>query len=109
MNPVILLLCYIGAYTAKNSMGDLIVLMIFGGIGYFMVRYKWPRPPFILGFVLGKLAESYLYSSVLSYGAAWLIRPKVIIIFCIALAFAFYPYIQKRFMKKEVPDEPDQM
>ena len=38
--PFILLLCFIGAYTTNNHTGDLIVLVLFGSIGYFMVRYQ---------------------------------------------------------------------
>ncbi len=108
MIPVILLLCFVGAYCSDNHIGDLIVLLIFGGIGYFMVRFRWPRPPFILGFILGKLAETYLYSSSTRYGAAWLFRPKVIILFLIAVGFALYPFIQKRFRKEDL-GEPDKI
>jgi TctA family transporter len=108
MIPVVLLLCFIGAYTSNNSIADLIVLMVFGAVGYFMVKYRFPRPPFILGFILGKLAETYLYSSATRYGAAWLLRPKVLIILAIAVAFAVYPFVQKRF-KKEDLSEPDKI
>jgi TctA family transporter len=94
--PFILLLAFIGAYTSNHHIGDLIVVLLFGGFGYFMVRFGWPRPPFILGFVLGELAETYLYVSTTRYGAAWLLRPKVIIIFCLAVAVALYPFIQKK-------------
>lgn len=104
--PFILLLIFIGGYTENNHIGDLIVVLLFGAIGYFMVRYRWPRPPFILGFIMGKLGETYLYSSVTRYGAAWLYRPKVITLFLIAVAFALYPFIQKKRLKgKEEPDE----
>jgi len=109
INPIIFVLCYIGAYTANNSIGDLIVMLIFGLIGYVMVRYKWPRPPFILGFILGKLAESYLYISTSSFGISWLLRPKVIVLFCITVGFAFYPYIAKKYLHKELPNEPDEI
>ncbi|MFB3884962.1 MAG: tripartite tricarboxylate transporter permease [Thermodesulfobacteriota bacterium] len=108
INPIILLLCFIGSYTSNNHIGDLIVLMVFGGIGYLMVKYRWPRPPFILGFILGNLTETYLYSSITRYGAAWLYRPKVIVLFCIAAAFALYPSIQKTF-KREDLGEPDKI
>ena len=37
-----------------------------------MVRFGWPRPPLVLGFVLGRLAETYLFISVARYGFAWL-------------------------------------
>jgi putative tricarboxylic transport membrane protein len=104
--PFILLLCFIGAYTTNNHTGDLIVLVLFGSIGYFMVRYQWPRPPFILGFILGRLAENNLYISISRYGAAWLYRPKVIIILLITVAFVLYHFCQKKSsLGKEEPDE----
>ncbi|MDP2643395.1 MAG: tripartite tricarboxylate transporter permease [Desulfobacterales bacterium] len=99
--PFILLLCFIGAYSSNNSIGDLIVVLIFGGIGCFLMRFRWPRPPFILGFILGSLAEGYLFTSTLRYGANWLYRPKVIIIFLIIVAFAMHPYIQKKRLMKQ--------
>jgi len=99
--PFILLLAFIGSYTANNHLGDLVVTLIFGGLGYFMVRFGWPRPPFILGFILGKLAETYLYTSTTRYGAAWLLRPKVMIIFCIAVAVALYPFFQRRRLSRK--------
>ncbi len=104
--PFILLLCFIGAYTSNNHIGDLIVLMLFGGIGYFMVRYHWPRPPFILAFILGRLAENYLYVSTSRYGASWLYRPKVITIFLITVAFVLYHFFRKKsWIRKEEPHE----
>jgi putative tricarboxylic transport membrane protein len=104
--PFILFLCFIGAYTSNNHIGDLIVLVLFGGMGYFMVRYHWPRPPFILGFILGRMAENYLYTSISRYGVSWIGRPKVLIIFLIAVAFVLYHFFQGRITgRKEEPDE----
>jgi TctA family transporter len=99
--PFILMLCFIGAYTTNNHIGDLIVLLVFGGIGYLMVRFGWPRPPFILGFILGSLAETYLYTSTTRYGADWLVRPKVIILFFIIVAFILYPFIRGKKLLRE--------
>ncbi|MFC1815668.1 tripartite tricarboxylate transporter permease, partial [Thermodesulfobacteriota bacterium] len=102
INPVMLMLAFIGAFAMNQAYGDLIVVILFGGLGYFMVRFGWPRPPFIIGFLLGRLAESYLYSSVARYGVTWLYQPKVIIIFFITVVFASYPFIQKKMlMQKE--------
>lgn len=105
--PFILLLTFIGGYTANNHIGDLIVTLASGGLGYLMVRFGFPRPPFILGFILGHLAETYFYISTTRYGVDWIYRPKVIVIFLLAIAVAFYPAFQKRRMarsaRKEVP------
>ncbi len=100
--PVVLLFCFIGAYSTNASIYDLVLLLVFGGLGYLMVQYRWPRPPFILGFVLGDLAETYLYTSVTRFGYAWLYRPKVVIIFLLSVVIAFYPYIQKVLGKEKI-------
>jgi TctA family transporter len=100
MVPFILILCFIGAFTESKSLNDLITLIFFGSLGYLMERFHWPRPPFILGFILGKLAEGYLYSAISRYGASWLLRPGVIILFCIAVMVALYPLIKSRRWEK---------
>lgn len=78
--PFLVLLTFVGAYTANNSLGDIVVMLIFGGLGYLMVRFRWPRAPLVLGFVLGEIAERYLWISVARYGAAWLGRPIVVLL-----------------------------
>jgi TctA family transporter len=94
--PVILVLVFIGSYTSNNHYGDIVVTLIFGGIGYLMVLAGWPRAPFVLGLVLGKIAENYLYISVARYEAAWLTRPVVLILIAIAVAVIIYPLFQAR-------------
>jgi putative tricarboxylic transport membrane protein len=99
--PFLFFLCFIGAYTANNQIADLIVLLLFGGAGLAMVRFNWPRPPFILGFVLGELSEGYLYSSTARYGAAWLLRPGVMMLIAIALMVALYPSLKDMRLKRK--------
>jgi putative tricarboxylic transport membrane protein len=94
--PVILVLVFIGSFTSNNHYGDLIVTLIFGGIGYLMVLGGWPRAPFVLGLVLGKIAENYLYISVARYEAAWLTRPVVLALIAISIAVILYPLYQGR-------------
>ena len=67
-----------------------------GGVGYLMVMGGWPRAPFVLGLVLGKIAENYLYISVARYEAAWLTRPIVLVLFALAVAVILYPLMQAR-------------
>src|SRR5438132_6010193 len=76
----VLLLVFVGSYTANGQIADLIVTLIFGMISYFMVLFGWPRPPFVLGFVLGKVIETYLFISMTRYGFSWLTHPLVVIL-----------------------------
>src|SRR5574341_237928 len=94
--PLILVLVFIGSYTSNNHYGDLVVTLVFGAIGYFMVLAGWPRAPFVLGLVLGKIAENYLYISVARYEAAWMTRPVVLVLIAIAAAVIIYPMFQAR-------------
>ena len=94
--PFVLFLVFVGSYTANGQVADLVVTFIFGSLGYLMVLFGWPRPPFVLGFVLGKLVETYLFISVTRYGFSWLTHPMVLVlIFFIGLVIA-YPFIQER-------------
>ena len=92
--PVILVLVFIGSYTTNSSYADLVVTLISGAVGYLMVRAGYPRAPLVLGLVLGKIAENYLYISVARYDAAWLLRPFVLVLLAVALGVVLYPFFQ---------------
>jgi TctA family transporter len=94
--PVILVLVFIGSYTANGHYGDILVMLFFGAVGYLMVAGGWPRAPFVLGLVLGRIAENYLYISVARYEAEWLGRPIVLVLMALAVAAILYPLIQAR-------------
>ena len=87
--PLILSIVVVGAYQGSTQWGDLYTLLLFGLLGWVMKRLKWPRPPLILGFVLGEIVERYMFISTMRYGAEWLLRPVVAIVLVLAvLGFA---------------------
>jgi len=94
--PVILVLVFVGSYTANNDYGDVLLMLFFGVVGYLMVAGGWPRAPFVLGLVLGKIVENNLYISVARYEAEWLTRPIVLVLAALAVAVMFYPLLQAR-------------
>jgi putative tricarboxylic transport membrane protein len=57
MAPIILMFCTIGAYSVRNSMFDVLIAYVFGGLGYLFYKWKWPIVPLILCFILGPLLE----------------------------------------------------
>ena len=90
--PIIMLLVYLGGFTVANRSQDLVMVIVFGLLGWVMVKYDWPRPPMLLGLVLGSIAESNLFVSTQAYGTyAWMTRPGVIILFCMMVASVVYP------------------
>ena len=50
-----------------------------------MKHCRWPRPPLVLGFILGKFIERFMFISIQRYGFDWLLRPVVIVMFTLAL------------------------
>ena len=104
--PVVLAITYVGAFQGSRQWGDIYALLIFGLIGWVMKRLRWPRPPLILGFVLGGLIERYMFISVERYGADWLwiwrdfgendvrFAPYVPIIFLVTLYGVLAPIIR---------------
>jgi putative tricarboxylic transport membrane protein len=98
--PLILLLIYLGAFAEKNAFQDMIVVLFFGGLGWIMEKLHWPRPPVLLGLVLGPLAENRLFLASDNYGMAWTWRPGVLIIFAVTLTGIFYPIIKKKWQER---------
>lgn len=94
--PFLLVLVFIGSFTANNQINDLIVAIIFGVLGYFMVLDGWPRPPLILGLILGKIGENYLWISTAAYGAKWLLHPTVVVLIIITVLVVAYPTIKEK-------------
>jgi TctA family transporter len=92
--PVVLCLVYIGAFEGKRQWGDLFALLFFGVIGWILKHLKWPRPPLVLGFILGGMLERYLFISIERYGGSWILRPAVIVVFIAAGVSLFRPLIQ---------------
>ena len=84
MVPVMFLFVLMGAFSVHRDPLDLVVVVAFGALGYFMRRSGYPRPAMILGLVLGELMERYLYRSMASYGFSWLTRPAVIVLLLLA-------------------------
>ena len=68
----------------------------FGVLGYVMVLWGWPRPPLVLGFVLGKLVETYLFISVARYGFSWLAHPLVVLLTIVMIFVIVYPFLRNK-------------
>ena len=63
--PAILLFCCIGAYSLQNSTFHVLMVAIFGVLGYVFVRLGCEGAPFLLGLVLGPQMEEYFRRAML--------------------------------------------
>jgi len=83
--PLVLAVIFVGAFQGSRQWGDLYILLGFGVLGWTMKQLGWPRPPLILGVVLGEVVERYLFISVGRYEWTWLTRPLVVLLIALAV------------------------
>lgn len=98
LTPCILILCVVGAFSISNNSFNVIVMMVFGMLGYILRKNDFPIAPFIIALVLGNLMESNLRRSlILSQGspAIFFTRPISLVIMALAILSLIYPYIRE--------------
>jgi putative tricarboxylic transport membrane protein len=103
--PLILLFCLIGAYSVNSSGFDLVVMTLFGAVGYLMRRFRYEAAPLILAFVIGPRLEKALRQSLLiSQGSFSIFINRPISGIVLGFAFLllllnFLPYVKNRRQK----------
>ncbi len=95
LTPFILVLIAVGAFAEKNVFADVLVVLVFGALGWVMAQFGWPRPPLLLGLVLGPLAENKLFLSVDNYGLGWLARPGVLVLLALIVGGLLWPFLSE--------------
>ena len=50
--PLVIFTCIMGAYLGQSSMFDVMVMLVFGVIGYFMRKFDFSYVAFLIGFIL---------------------------------------------------------
>ena len=56
--PIVVTLCAVGGYAVNNSTFDLLVVAVFGTVGYLMTKCDFPLPPLLLAMILEPIAEA---------------------------------------------------
>lgn len=93
--PFLFMMIAFAAFQSKQTLWDLVALVVIALLGIFMRRFDWPRPAFLIGFVLASQAEVYTYQAFQIAGskfsrgseAGWeyLLSPIVIILMVITV------------------------
>ena len=109
--PIVLVLCVIGAYALNNTMQSVYVLLLFGVIGYALVKTGFPLAPLILGLILGDQIEINLVRAIMTDSNPWLFLSRPIsggLILCTVLSvvLALWQHLrhQRRMAAQEEPD-----
>jgi len=105
--PILLLLVFVGAFTERNLVEDLLITVVVGAAGLAFTHFRWPRAPLLIGLVLGPLAENRLFLSIDAYGASWLLRPGVLVIGTVIATSFLYPVIRRSLQRELVETRKD--
>lgn len=101
--PIIVSLCFIGAFAINNNLFDVGVTVVFGIIGYILQRGGFHPAPIVLAMVLGPMAESrFLQTYTLSDGkflSYIFSRPLSILLIALIAIFLFSPLFYKNVKK----------
>jgi putative tricarboxylic transport membrane protein len=102
---LILLFCLIGSYTIGNSVADMVIMIIFGLIGYLMKKFDYEMAPLVLGLVLGPLMErQFRISMIMSHGSFLIFfrRPISMVLLGLAILVLISPIFTKRRLAEEI-------
>ncbi|MEW6671913.1 MAG: tripartite tricarboxylate transporter permease [Thermodesulfobacteriota bacterium] len=102
--PPIMFLAAIGASLIRGHWQDFLFVAFTGLLGFSMKKWKYPRPPMILGFILGRLAEDYLHKSLAAWGFAFLLRPVcfgLLLLSIASLGYSIWHQQRERAKKKK--------
>jgi putative tricarboxylic transport membrane protein len=108
--PLILVFCVIGVYSESGNPFDIVVLLVFGGLGYVMRKFDFEPAPMVLAFVLGRMAEeSFRQALLMSRGNVeiLLVRPLATVFVAAATVVMLAPLVAPpiRRMLRTVPLE----
>jgi putative tricarboxylic transport membrane protein len=102
--PIICVLGLLGAYSIRNDIVDTITAFFFGVVGYYLMKYKFPRVSLIIALILGYMAEKTFFQSVQIARGSFTIffeRPISLLLFTLAILSFIYPYIRNYRKRKK--------
>jgi putative tricarboxylic transport membrane protein len=97
LTPFIVLISIIGAYSLNNSMLDVFIAILFGLIGYWLRKMKYPLAPLVVAIVLGDSTEKTFRQSLIASGGnpgIFFGSPLSAILMVFAIALLLLPVVR---------------
>lgn len=105
--PAVIAVSLVGVYALQSNIGDVMVTVAFGVLGYVMTRFGFPRITLVIALVLGELAErSYLQSLNMADGD-WTIffsRKTSLVLFILTIGCLMWPAVQMLRRRRHEPE-----
>ena len=107
----LMVICVIGAYSIRNNMTDITVMLVLGYVGYFFMKLDFPLPPVVLGLILGNIAETGLRQGIAlssvqkSILLFFFFRPISVMLIILTILIVIFPFYQEFRRNKNVYKE----
>ena len=97
MVPLVMSVCFVGAYATRGRLGDVVVAVVFGLLGFAMDKYRYSRANLVIGMVLATMIERNLHLSLTLYGD-WFIfqRPLALAMLVFIIVTTALPFYRRR-------------
>lgn len=98
LTPFILIISVIGAYSINTQMKDVFICVIFGLIGYWLRKMKYPLAPLVVAIVLGDQTERELRKALIGSGGDPLVlvgSPVAATLMALAVALLLVPVVRQ--------------
>lgn len=101
--PIVMLFCFVGAYSVRSSLFDVIVLIVFGILGYLLRKAKMEPSPLVLGVILGPVLENSFSQSTLIFRGdltMFFTRPISATLLVLGLVVMLWPLVRRLLPKR---------
>jgi putative tricarboxylic transport membrane protein len=108
LSILILVFCFLGAYSINNSTAEVIMTFAFGILGFLIRKFGFEAPPLIMAFVLGPLVETAFRQSLIMSGGSFTIfmtQPISAFFILAALGVIITAFIKKKPFAKGIESE----
>lgn len=108
LSILILVFCFLGAYSINNSTAEVMMTFAFGIFGFLIRKFRFEAPPLILAFVLGPLVETAFRQSLIMSGGSFAIfmtQPISALFILAALGVIITAFIKKKAFAKGIESE----
>ncbi len=106
ITPFIVVISVIGSYSLNNSMLDVFITVVFGLIGYWLRKLKYPLAPLVVALVLGDSTERELRKALIAGGGSplyFVSSPLSAVILLVALILLVLPIARTLLARRRAP------
>jgi putative tricarboxylic transport membrane protein len=105
--PMILLFCLIGSYTVNSNASEVLIMLIFGGLGYVLRKTGFPQAPLVFALIIGPIMETALRQSLLvsrGHFSIFFTKPISAVLITFGVLLLLLPLVKRGGRKKIVEE-----